>query len=258
MRWLVGLLTIVLLSGCSAVSGSDGGDDVPQRSAADLATVRAQAGLDDATPTQRTNRPTPTAKTSLPTATVESRERNPGLASDDSMFQALIEPREITTTWTRGNFDGYGTMSYCSAPAIDEQFAPLGWAYGSYVSATGEWAEQWVIRLSEPDAQAAMDYARSALTCEKYTFELGSGNDIYWGLDTLSISALGDDLYAQSVDITFQNPVPTPQFGNIIFARQGEFIVILFHYGFGVDPVVTAQMAEAAVARLGLVRDSSV
>ncbi|HYI15623.1 MAG TPA: hypothetical protein VEX37_09540 [Thermomicrobiales bacterium] len=258
MRWLVVLLTIVLTSGCSAASGSGGGEDVPQRNASDLATVRAQAGLGPETPTPRMSRPTPTATSTRPTATVETRERNPGLASDDSMHDTLLEPREIATTWTRSGYDGYGTMSYCGAPAIDEQFAPLGWAYGSYSSATGEWAEQWVIRLSEADAQAAMDYARSALTCDQHTFELGGGNDIYWGLDTLNVPAVGDDVYAQKVNITFQNPVPTPQFGNIIFARQGEFVVVVFHYGFRIDPVVSEKMAAAAVARLGLVRDSSV
>ncbi len=258
MRWLVVLLTIVLTSACSSVSESDGAEDVPQRTAADLATVRAEAGLDDASPTQSVSRPSPTAKSRLPTATVESRERNPGLASDDSMFAALIEPREIATTWTRGGLDGYGSMSYCGAPAIDEQFMSLGWAYGSYTSVTGEWAEQWVVRLSESDAQAAMDYARSALTCERHTIELGGGNDVYWGLEAIELALIGDDLFAQSVDITFQNPVPTPQFGNIVFARQGEFIVIVFHYGFSVDDAVTSQMVEAAVTRLGLVDDSSV
>src|SRR5687768_4967150 len=69
MRWLVVLLTIVLTSACSSVSESDGAEDVPQRTAADLATVRAEAGLDDASPTQSVSRPSPTAKSRLPTAT---------------------------------------------------------------------------------------------------------------------------------------------------------------------------------------------
>lgn len=258
MRWLVTLLAMMVLSACSA--GSSGGDQVPQRSPSDLATVRAQAGLDDATPTSRARLPTitATAKSSQPTATVQRREQNPGLASDEAMLAALIEPRDIATTWTRSGYDGYGTLPYCGSPAIEDQFEQLGWAYGSYSAVGGQWAEQWVIRLSEPNAQAAMDYARSTLTCERYTYELGGGNDIYWDMDPLNLPALGDDAVALAVNITFQNPVPTPQFGNIIIGRQGEYVVVLLHYGFRIDPAVTATMAQAAIARIGLIPDASV
>ena len=257
MRWLVTLLAIAVLSACS--SGSSG-EQVPQRSASDLATVRAQAGLEDATPTSRARLPTvtATARGGQPTPTVQQRDQNPGLASDDAMLAALIEPRDIATTWTRGGYDGYGTLPYCGSPAIEDQFEQLGWAYGSYSAVGGQWAEQWVFRLSESDAQAAMDYARSTLTCERYAYELGSGNDIYWDFDPLQLSPLGDDSLALTMDITFQNPVPTPQFGNVVIARQGEYVVVLLHYGFRIDPAVTATMATAAIARIGLIPDASV
>jgi hypothetical protein len=258
MRWLMTLLAITVLGACSA--GSSGGDQVPQRSASDLATVRAQAGLDDATPTSGSRLPTvtATAKGGQPSATVQRREQNPGLASDEAMMAALLEPRDIATTWTRSGYDGYGTLPYCGSPAIEDQFEQLGWAYGSYSAVGGQWAEQWVFRLSESDAQAAMDYARSTLTCERYTYELGGGNDIYWDLDTLQLSPPLDDAVALTMDISFQNPVPTPQFGNIIIARQGEYVVVLLHYGFRIDPAVTSTMATAAIARIGLIPDASV
>ena len=258
MRWLMSLLAIVLLSACSPASSDSSGEPVPQRSAADLATVRAMAGLTDASPTARSARPSPTPKTDVPTATVESRERNPGLASDDSMFDSLITPGDIATTWTRGGYDGFGAASFCGAPAIEDQFEPLGWAYASYAAVSGEWAEQWVVRLSEPDALSAMDYARSTLTCDRYTEDLDTGNDVYFEFEPLDIPPYGDDTYALRVAITFENPAPTPQVGNVVFVRQGEFVVVLFHYGFNTDPLVTARMAELAIARLGLIRDSSV
>jgi hypothetical protein len=174
------------------------------------------------------------------------------------MLAALLEPRDIATTWTRSGYDGYGALTYCGSPAIEDQFEQLGWAYGSYAAVGGQWAEQWVVRLTEPDAQAAMEYVRSALTCDQYTYDLADGNDIYWDLESLTLPSYGDDQLAMSVDITFQNPVPTPQFGNIVVVREGEYMIVLMHYGFRIDTDVTTQMAQAAVERLGLITDSSV
>lgn len=248
-------LAIVLLTACST-SESGGGGPVPHRSADDLATVRALAGIEEASPTARIARPTPTPRP--PTATVESREQNPGYATDEALFDALLMPDDISTAWTLGGDDGLGTASLCGGLPIEEQFKPIGWAYGSYSAAGGEWAEQWVVRLIEPDAQAAMEYARQTLTCDDETFEQDAGNDAYWDYEALDLPTVGDDLHARRVAITFENPAYTPMQGNVVFVRQGEFVVVLLHYGFSAQPQLTAHMAEVAIARLGLVHDSSV
>jgi hypothetical protein len=105
-----------------------------------------------------------------------------------------------------------------------------------------------------------MDYARASLTCDEETFATGSGaNDsILWEYSALNLPAAGDDLYALGVMMTSSNPVYTPMNGSIVFVRQGEYVVVLLHYGFGIDLSVSAQMAQVAVARLGMIQDSSV
>lgn len=254
MRWLACVALIGMLTACSSASSSGG--NVPERSAADLATVRAQAGLEEASPTAHVARPTSTPRP--PTATVEAPEKNPGYATDESLYVTLLEPGDISTVWTRGGDRGIGVASLCGAPAIEEQFAPIGWAYGSYSAAGGEWAEQWVIRLIETDAQAAMDYARTSLTCDGETFDGGSGSDLHWDYEPLESPVIGDDLYAMRITMTSENPVFTPMVGNIVFARRGEFVVVLLHYGFSIDAELTSHMAEVAVERLGLFNDASV
>ncbi|HEX5165094.1 MAG TPA: hypothetical protein VFV93_06840 [Thermomicrobiales bacterium] len=256
MRWLMALLAFVLLSACSA--SSESGDSAPQRSAADLATVRAQAGIEPPTPTMRPPSPTPT--TPRPTATARTQQRNTGYATDESLYVALMSPDDISPMWTLGNDEGIGLVELCGAAAIEDEFEPVGWAYGSYSASGGEWAEQWVIHLLEPDARAAMDYARASLTCDEETFAIGSGgNDsILWEYSTLNLPEAGDDLYALGVTMTYSNPVYTPMNGSIVFVRQGEYVVVLLHYGFGIDLSVSAQMAQVAVARLDMIQDSSV
>jgi len=255
MRWLIVALVVVLVPACAGGS-SGSGEAGPQRGASDLATVRAQAGIVEPTATERAVRPTPASRSS--TATAESFEQNPGYATDESLFDALIAPGDIATTWTFGGDDGIGVAAFCGGLAIEEQFEPIGWAYGSYSAVGGEWAEQWIVRLVEPDAAAAMEYARSALTCDEETLEREAGNDVFWDYEPLDISPIGDEIHALRVDITYENPVYTPMMGNIVFARQGEFVVVVLHYGFSVQPELTERMAEIAVARLELVRDSSV
>lgn len=248
-------LAVTLVNACS--SGSSGSDDAgPQRSASDLATVRAQAGIEAPTATQRATRPTQTPRRA--TATVETREQNPGYATDENLYDALLAPDDIATNWTLGGDEGVGVASFCGSLPIEEQFDSIGIAYGSYSAAGGEWAEQWVVRMLEPDAQAAMEYARASLTCDEETLEQASGNDVYWDFEPLELPQIGDDLYARSVSITYENPVYTPMVGNIIFARQGEFVVVLLHYGFSAQPALTAHMAQVALTRLDLIRDSSV
>jgi hypothetical protein len=171
-----------------------------------------------------------------------------------------MSPYDITPAWTLGKDDGIGVVELCGAAAIEDQFETLGWAYGSYSASGGEWAEQWVIHLLEPDARAAMDYARSTLTCDAETFEGGAGesDDTTWDYSALELPAAGDDLYALGVTITHANPVYTPMVGSIVFVRQGEYLVILRHYGFQINPLLSAHMAQVAVARLGMIPDSSV
>src|SRR5690349_15175253 len=140
MRWLACVVLMAILTACSGQSNS--GEAVPERSAADLATVRAQAGLPAASPTARVARPTATPRP--PTATVEAPRQNPGVATDESLYVTLLEPRDISNVWTLGGDRGIAVASLCGAPAIEEQFAPLGMAYGSYSAAGGEWAQQWV------------------------------------------------------------------------------------------------------------------
>jgi hypothetical protein len=260
MRWLITLFAVVLLSACASASGaSDASGDrdlAPERSAADLATVRAQAGVDAASPTARSVPATPTPR--QPTATVETREQNPGYATDETLFDALLLPQDISTKWTMATDDGIGSAAFCGALSIEDQFEPIGWAYGSYSAVGGEWAEQWVVRLLEPDAEAAMAYARAALTCDDETYPDASGNDVHWDYEPLALAAIGDDLHAVRATITYANPAYTPMDGTIVFVRSGEYMVVLLHYGFSTDPALTAQMAEVAAARLELIRDTTI
>jgi hypothetical protein len=257
MRWLITLFAVVLLSACASASEASGDrQPVPERSAADLATVRAQAGVDTASPTARAATATPTPR--QPTATVQAREQNPGYATDETLFDALLLPQDISPSWTLATADGVGSAAFCGALAIEDQFEPIGWAYGSYSAVGGEWAEQWVVRLLEPDAEAAMDYARTTLTCEDETYPDASGNDVNWDYEPLALAAVGDDLHAIRATITYANPAYTPMDGTIVFARSGEYMVVLLHYGFSTDPALTSLMAEVAVARLELVRDTTI
>lgn len=254
MRWLMVSLMMVLLTACSSQSGDS--DDVPSRSASDLATIRAQAGIEPPTPTVRLARPTPTPRP--PTATATTREQHTGYATDESLFDALLLPDDISPAWTLGGDDGIGSAAFCDGQAIEDQFEPLGWAYGSYSAVGGEWAEQWVIRMLEPDGGAAMEYARATFSCDRQTIETESGNDVYWDFEPLDAPSIGDDAYALRIAITYENPVYTPMVGTVIFARQGEFVVVVLHYGFRAQPELTEYMATVAIARLDFVRDSSV
>ena len=260
MRWLITLFAVVLLSGCASASGaSDTSGDrhaVPERSAADLATVRAMAGSDAASPTAHAPTPTPTPR--QPTATSESREQNPGYATDEALFDALLLPSDISTSWTLATDTGIGSAAFCGALAIEEQFQPIGWAYGSYSAAGGEWVEQWVVRLIEPDAQAALEYARTTLTCEAESYPDASGKDVHWDYEPLTLPTVGDELHAVRATITYDNPAYTPMNGTILFVRSGEYVVVLLHYGFSTDSALATHMAQVAVARLEMIRDTSI
>jgi uncharacterized protein YceK len=262
MRWLVVALAAVLLSGCSSISAdSSGGEPIPRRDANDLATARAAAGLDQMTPTPRTAAPTPTA-TVAPladaTATPAIPTRTTGLASDAIYYDTLLLPDDITTEWTFGGFDGLGVASFCDAAAIEDTYSPIGWAYGSYSASGGQWAEQWVVRLTASDAEAAMEYARTSLTCEEYSPVDWSDAPSHWTFQPIDAPLVGDDVHAMQVTVTYENPIYTPLVGTIVFARKGEYDVTLMHYGFSIDQSLTGHMMEVAMLRLDLVNDSSV
>lgn len=254
LRVVVATISLLLLASCAGESGT--GAQAPRRSASDLATIRAEAGLEDPTPTERAA--TPTATRPVATSTGATSQLNPGYASDANLLEALIVPSEISTTWTLGKDEGPGVPLLCGAPAIDEQFEPVGWAYGTYSSAGGEWAEQWVMRLTEPDAQSAMEHVRTAMTCDEETLSQTIGNDWYYDYNPFDLAPLGDDVLARKFNLTFQNPAFTPQVGSIVFARTGEFIVIILHHGFRAQASTAERMAAVAVARIELVRDNSV
>jgi|GEM_PF-4920979 len=264
MRWLTIVLAAILLSACSTStsSSSGSGEPIPRRDANDLATVRALAGLENATPTPRAAQPTPTATTTprapLATATPELPAQNTGMVSDASYYDALLVPEDISSNWTFGDFNGIMTAAFCDNAAIEDAFTPLGWAYGSYSASGGQWAEQWVVRLTESDAQAAMEYARTSLTCDEFSAFSESSGVSYWRFAADDSPQYGDDTHAFSVTVTFENPVYTPLVGSFRFVRKGEYIVSIWHFGFSVDPVATARMTEIAVARLDLVTDNSV
>lgn len=260
MRWLFIVLAGILLSGCAVATGSSSGsgDAIPQRDANDLATVRALAGLDNVTPTPRRARPTATATRPAATATTGVPTKNTGLVSDDIYLDTLLMPADISTNWTYGDFGGLLDASFCDAASIDETFTSVGWAYGSYSATGGQWAEQWVLRLTESDAQAAMEYARTSLTCDEYSLDTGAGGISYWALSPVDLPLHGDDIHAVRATVTWKNPAYSPYEGTIVFARKGEYIVVLWHYGFRIDRMLSARMVEVAVARLDLVADNSV
>lgn len=254
MRLLLLALTASILAGCSAVSSE--ADAVPERSSSDLATVRARAGISAPTPTTRSATSTPSIAQA--TATPKPKRQDRGFATDDVMRATLIEPGDISPEWTMGGNYGLGIASFCGEPAIDERFQALGAAYGSFSASKGERAEQWVVRLTESDALDAMEYARNSLTCNEQIQPLQGGSNAYWAFDEIQSSLVADDVHALSVKITFQNPAFTPRSGNVIFARHGEFVVVIVHDGFTIQPDLIVRMAQSAIDRLAAVGDSSV
>jgi hypothetical protein len=242
-------------------SSRGNGEPIPKRDANDLATVRAAAGIEMPTATARPASPTATPTIegfAAETPTPEQPSQNTGQVSDAIYYDTLLTPDDIAGGWTYGGFDRINVASFCDAAAIEDTFTPIGWAHGSYSAGSGQWAEQWVVRLTETDAQAAMDYARSTLTCDGFTRISANSNASYWDFEPLEMPALGDDVHAVSVDITYENPIYTPYVGHILFVRKADYVVALMYYGFTIDPELTAYMAGIAVARLDLVTDNSV
>jgi uncharacterized protein YceK len=263
MRWLLVALTVLLLSGCSTMesgSSSASGEPIPRRDANDLATVRAMAGLDKATPTARGAQSTATATvaTAVDTPTPEPPSKSLGEVSDEMYYDTLLAPADIASDWTYGNSERMTVASFCDAAPIEETFSPVGWAHGLYSTVRGQWAEQWVVRLTETDAQAAMEYARASLACKEFTRVVDGTGATYWEFNPLQVPAIGDDVHAVQVNITYENPIYTPYVGHIVFVRKADYVVAMMYYGFTIDPELTAYMAEIAVARLDLVTDSSV
>jgi hypothetical protein len=252
MRWFVIGLLFALLPACG---GDTGSDRAPQRTAGELATIRAEAGVIEPTPTERRATATPTAPPATATASEDSA---PVFVSDPRLAPALLERSDLPTNWTLGRSDGLSIASFCSAVPIEEQFSAPALAYASYSAASGEWAEQWVVQLTESDAIAAMEYARTAMTCDTDKWPLENGDVLNWEFSPLETMPMGDEVYARSFGMRYDNPVYTPMVGNLYFARQGDLVMILAHYGFYVDSATSQRIAEAAVSRLGNVRDGGV
>ncbi len=252
MRLLLLTLIALALAGCSLASDDDG--EVPQRNASDLATVRARAGIAESTPTVRaaTMTPSPTQATGT-----ETPDPQRGSATDEAMRATLMKPSDISSMWTVGGSYSLATASLCGNPGIEEHFQATGVAHASFSASSGERAEQWVVRMTGADAEAAMEYARTSLTCEEHTQPLQGGSNAYWKFTPIESPLDADDVHTLSVKITYQNPAFTPRMGNVLFARHGEYVVILMHDGFTIQPDLIVRMAQAAMERIEAIADSS-
>jgi hypothetical protein len=246
-------LAIVLLfslTACaSAGEATGGGSSAPRRNASDLATVRAMAGI-VASPTASSTSLIPA--TVPPTGADATATTSPtGPQGDPGLVAVLLSPEDLGTKWTMsGNATEDPGTGHCTGPDVGEQFALQGDAVANYASSDQQWIFQRVLRVADADGPAAMQYLRDALACTDVLRE-DKGETIFWTFDDLDFTALGDEMVARKLTITYANPIYTPAQGNIIVVRRGGLIVYLYHIAFRINQMETEVIARRAVDKVG-------
>jgi hypothetical protein len=240
------MLALVLVA-CGETAGRS---QVPERSASDLATVRALSGSPAATSTRRSSTPTATARPVQPSPTPTTDLSGPA-ATHQQILDVMLTRSDLPPRWTISREEvSAGALYFCDLDDIDIVFESRGYGAGYYTATNAQWLTQYVSWLTEETAPAAMDYIRQNFDCDEETYTTSDGYTIRATYGDLDVPTLGDESFARTFTFTFEDRSFSPVSGAVIYIRSGELVSAIYHEGYYFDSNDFTQIVAAAAARL--------
>lgn len=246
------LVAAILLAGCGGIQVSESGNGsttpIAQRSAADLATVRAGSGLPTMTPSPTRVPPTPTATVPVPPTATPLNDADALLAT------ALLTRDELRAAWTPA--DPVNAHGFCHETKLEDAVPPVARATGSWNNSGGGYLIEWLLRFPAESAPAAMEHARAMLACDSFERTQDDGDVLLWTFSPSSLPVMGDEIVAREVGLRYANPAYAPMTGSIVIVRTGDVVAIVLSMGLegggagAIDQATITSIAQLAVQRM--------